>query len=811
MLYLLPNPVAEPCNSVTLHAVRAGEDARGLRVQLEVYPTVAYLQAVSTATLDGLQALCPQHQQVSPAADGKERDAFISAVVAVAADPAVDAFAVLLALDRLRKAVEPVLTALLSRLGKGRAPGTSGGQAAGQAQPAAGQLAYRSTPAGLVWDKPAAGGGTVETLLTTFSAEILGDVAYDDGAEVERRFEVEASVGGRTTRFPVPVRRFAGLEWATEYLGHSAVVYPGYGFRDHARAAIQLLSQSVVRRTVYGHTGFRSADPGDGKGERLVYLHAGGALGADGAVAGIEVELGAKLAPMLLPDPKVVRPDVLGSAVRTSLDLLTLVPARLSGPALGSAWRAVLMEAAVADTSVCLVGDTGLFKTELAAGVQQHFGAGFDRLHLPANWESTDNSLEKQAHQAKDMVLLVDDFVTGGTVVDVAAMHRKAARVFRGAGNHAGRGRMTRDGRLQPEYFPRGLILSSGEEVPQRGASLLARLAVLEVGKDDISEDAVVRIQEAGRDGTYALAMAGYIVWLIPRLDDLRERLPVRTEALRDEAAASAKRSGTEPQHRRIATTVAHLAAGWEVALAYALDVGAITPAEREAHWQRAWAGLLEMAAAQAGYQDAQGHVRRFLELLIGALASGKAHLAKTTGQAPTGFVDDPRGWGWRSVTAIGADGNPHDSWIPLGDRIGWLDDGPTPMDPMDVYLEPAATYAIVQRMGRDGDGQLPISARTLWKRLDEAKLLKAKEDEGVGRKTVRKSIGGSQQRVLYLDRAALVTGKPANVAVASPKSGLNGLSGLNGAAGPAAPGSGAGQTAPPASPQPDAGPAGVG
>jgi hypothetical protein len=45
---------------------------------------------------------------------------------------------------------------------------------------------------------------------------------------------------------------------------------------------------------------------------------------------------------------------------------------------------------------------TGRFKSEAAALAQQHFGAGLDARHLPANWSSTGNALEALAFTAKD-------------------------------------------------------------------------------------------------------------------------------------------------------------------------------------------------------------------------------------------------------------------------------------------------------------------------------------------------------------------------------------------------------------------------
>jgi Domain of unknown function (DUF3854) len=105
-------------------------------------------------------------------------------------------------------------------------------------------LPYRATPTGLVWNRPTQN-GTIPTPLTNFTASITADVAQDDGAELRRYFEIEADLNGRRAIFSVPSSQFAGMGWATEHLGAGAIVYPGFGLKDHARAAVQVLSGEV--------------------------------------------------------------------------------------------------------------------------------------------------------------------------------------------------------------------------------------------------------------------------------------------------------------------------------------------------------------------------------------------------------------------------------------------------------------------------------------------------------------------------------------------------------------------------------------
>ena len=126
-----------------------------------------------------------------------------------------------------------------------------------------------------------------------------------------------------------------------------------------------------------------------------------------------------------------------------------------------------------------MAGQSGTGKSELSALAQAHFGAGFTRLTLPAQWLSTANALERLAFEAKDCLVVIDDFAPRGSPLDVTRLHAAADRVFRAAGNHAGRSRMAADGSLRPDYPPRGFLLSSGEDVPS-GRGLAAGLRGVE-------------------------------------------------------------------------------------------------------------------------------------------------------------------------------------------------------------------------------------------------------------------------------------------------------------------------------------------
>jgi hypothetical protein len=297
---------------------------------------------------------------------------------------------------------------------------------------------------------------TVFESLANFDARVLANISLDDGVNTTRSVELTGRLAdGRTLRtIRVASPDFQQMKWVIDQWGTQAVVEAGQGKRDHLRAAIQHLSPAAPERTVYAHTGWRQVDG------RWVYLHGGGAIGADGPVPGIDVELPG-LRHYRLPAPPTG--DAEREAVRASLRLRDVAPDCITMPLLAATYRAAL---GTADFSVVLAGTTGVGKSELTALPQQHHGPAMDARHLPASWESTENALERQAFVAKDALLTIDDFKPKGGPGKVNALHLKADRVLRGQGNNTGRARLDANLSERPATPPRGLILSSGEDIP---------------------------------------------------------------------------------------------------------------------------------------------------------------------------------------------------------------------------------------------------------------------------------------------------------------------------------------------------------
>ena len=178
-----------------------------------------------------------------------------------------------------------------------------------------------------------------------------------------------------------------------------------------------------------------------------------------------------------------------------------------------------------------------------------------DARHLPGNWSSTANAIERQMFLVKDALFTLDDFSPRGSRHEIDTMHGKGDRVFRSLGNASARGRCWANGQLRVEYPPKCFLISSGEDRPP-GESCAARRLDIHMVPGDIPLCSLTPYQQQALDGVYAQAMAGYIRWLAQQgLDKVHEAL--KTE--RNQQRTVAMKEG----HPRTAGIVADLYCGW--------------------------------------------------------------------------------------------------------------------------------------------------------------------------------------------------------------------------------------------------------
>ena len=217
---------------------------------------------------------------------------------------------------------------------------------------------------------------------------------------------------------------------------------------------------------------------------------------------------------------------------------------------------------------------------------------------------------------------------------------------------------------------PRALLLGTGEEVPP-GLSIRGRLIIVAMAARDVDRAMLSECQRAGQEGRLAESMGAYLCWVASQYEELHQRLQALVLDRRNKGYGRVV-------HARLPGALAELQAGWEMFQEFALEVGAISLAEKVELVDRGERAFLTLATLQTQYQVSDP-ASRFLALLNAALACGRGHVADRRGGAP----EDAMAWGWQRKSGDLA-------WAPRGPRIGWAVGS-------NLFLEPAASYQVAQ------------------------------------------------------------------------------------------------------------------
>lgn len=539
-------------------------------------------------------------------------------------------------------------------------------------------------------------------------------------------YKITGEAGGKLLpRVEVPAASFGTMNWVSDGWGLAARITAGQGAKDHAREAVKLLSADAVTRRMYAHTGWREIT---GEAGERAYLHAGGAVGAEG----VEVELEPGLERYALP-LDVPEGEDLARAVEVSLGFMELASIRVTAPLLSAAYLAPLSEMIVPDFALWLWGGTGSFKSTLAALLLSHFG-DFTETSLPLSFESTANALERSLFLLKDTLAVVDDWRPAVSRGDASAMDTKAQRLLRAVGNRQGRGQMTSDITLRRSYSPRGIVLATAEALPEGPAfesaarSLSVNLARADVGLQRLSG---MQSQKAG----LAKAMAGYVAWVGARYKNLARELPGRREATRDRL-----RSRLAGCHPRTPDAAAALAVGFGTLLSYAVGTGALDEARARRLLGQAEGGIVEAAKAHVEATSGGDPATRFVEVLRSLFAAGRAHVRdKKTGEHPPGHEE--LGWEDETDEKTGSMYRPKRS----AEFVGWADGE-------HVYLDREAAYAAVAWFAQRGGIPFGVKPRAVWGALKQAGINLADD----GRTDTTAAIGKRTRRVVQIPRQAV-------------------------------------------------------
>jgi hypothetical protein len=568
--------------------------------------------------------------------------------------------------------------------------------------------------------------------LANASVRIVELLEHDNGSGDlfhEYLMDGELHTGQKLTNIAIPTSDFAKMGWVAERWPE-VIVAAGRQTQDRLREAIQYFSGEIPRRRIYEHTGWREIDG------RMVYLTSNGALGLNND-ADLTVEVDLHLG---RPETHMTRyalpsqPQNIDEAILASLNFWDIADASITVPQWAAIYLAPLSPLLTADFGLWVYGKSGSFKSVIAALALSHFGdwTGRDgRLKLPANFISTANNILMNAFQAKDIMLVIDDFSPGNTPREMRERDEVASRLLRSLGNRAARGRMLDGRRFSPDFPPRCLALITAEDVPA-GQSILARGIGVRVymppkGTEERSaiEARLAQAQEI-ESHLYPHAMAGYILWVQRHWKELSEQLPID--------AAQHTKDILSSGHSRLADAFGKLSTAVDTALLYFQDAGILSELQARERQKIAMAALQQVIVEHSGQIESLDPCQIFVEVVREQIDGMDWYLAPfeptVTTTADGQEIED---------TSL----NPP---VPISTLMGWQDD-------QYIYLLSKCTNAAMSLYSRMGT-PFPVGKKTLHSRLEERGWIIPGKDTATD--TIHIPRANEKKRVLKLRREVI-------------------------------------------------------
>jgi hypothetical protein len=537
--------------------------------------------------------------------------------------------------------------------------------------------------------------------LANFDARIIREIAVDDGQTNEMFLEITGSIDGNggPKKFEISAKDFQTLNWVIPKLGAKAIISPGTSKKDHLRTAIQFLSDPE-HAMVYAQAGWRTIDG------KPMFLTGSGAIGESGLNESIDVDMARVGLGNLAIYPHDDPWDCL-TALRDSLkpDVWT--------PLIGTVFLAPLMAFCDPDFALLIVGESGKFKSEMAAIAQSFFGA-FKRTNLVGNMDSTANFIERILHAGKDCAIVVDDFYPSNDRMKAMHLAGVMDRVLRATGNRQARGRMMADTSIRQGYTPKCLPIITAERMPI-GQSNSARAYTLELEGDIITSAELTRLQQCAANGMFSGVMFEYLRWICANWTTLREKIPGKYDAIRDRLSAEG--------HRRAAANSSWVTLGVWAYCEFLSDLGKFAGARDKADIAAdTLLTVKTVAKANAERVSDQSLDRVFISMLREGFATGRCHLKGTVEDMPV----DCELWGWQRV---------NEKLVPKGEMVGYVKGH-------FVHLIPGAAYSFVCQMSRIQDLNFGIDQGTIYRRLAEKGFIAKQEGSGTTTSVLRAYMG---------------------------------------------------------------------
>lgn len=537
-----------------------------------------------------------------------------------------------------------------------------------------------------------------------FTVSIAAELASCDGDETESMFSIYGQTSDRSFQFDISAEDAADQRKLQAALlihgGGRAVVYAGQ--MRHVLPAMQILSNGNYSRQIrYISTGWQRLSDG------WIFVTPGGGIGVDQARCDVD---------SALKNYRVTANDAdLPHGIEALMCLLEAFDHAISYPAIAHAFLAPLLRFLPNVKRYCLhlTGETGSLKTTYATLLLCLFG-DFGNEDPTAKFGGTINSIEALGHQAKDVLFVVDDFKPRYVRLE------EITRLVQNYSDGHGRSRLNRDASLKATKYIRGALLTTGEDVPEHEASVIARMLIVKMSRFDGKNERLARAAELA--ASLPVVMGSFVSWLMQNGASELESLVMKKRdyflsALSDQNITNAGRIATNAAQNWTAfyyfTRWAHECACWSEAQAeYSL-------AEHESI-------LMSLCHDMSQRISEEKASMTFIEAIRAMIASGEAVI-----------ID-------RLKPEVDASGD-HllNKDEPVGKLLlGWKDDD-------GIYMQASTAYHAVEKWYRQVGQSIGFSAKALFDQLEADGLI-------VSRTTVKKTSHG-QVRVVHFKNNLLV------------------------------------------------------
>lgn len=232
-----------------------------------------------------------------------------------------------------------------------------------------------------------------------------------------------------------------------------------------------------------------------------------GAVTADGVDPTVTFEPTDRL-PGAMALTRIVQQDA--DLQETARLLFTSVPARILMPILSQILAAPLCSVGFDNRSLVHVyGPSNTYKTALTTSLMSIYGFASPASLGVDSWAtSTEKALLSKLYAYRDLPVLIDDF-KAGTISE-----ERVIAMVQGYGDARGRATLTRDRRFQEANPPRGLMISTGEDVWQNQRSALSRTVIVHIEQGAITLASMQTLAEAAKTGKLGALGLSWIRWL---------------------------------------------------------------------------------------------------------------------------------------------------------------------------------------------------------------------------------------------------------------------------------------------------------